>query len=61
MADKGGGEVWTPPFLADIICEQPLTRIRELREKFSRKKHGKGSMLNTKDLTEKQLSKKLVV
>ena len=21
---RGGGEVWTPPFLADIICEQPL-------------------------------------
>ena len=25
MADKGGGGVWTPPFLADLICEQPLT------------------------------------
>ena len=24
MADKGGGGVWTHPFLADIICEQPL-------------------------------------
>ena len=24
MADKGGRGVWTPPFLADIICEQPL-------------------------------------
>ena len=22
MADKGG--IWTPPFVADIICEQPL-------------------------------------
>ena len=21
---RGGGKVWTPPFLADIICEQPL-------------------------------------
>ena len=21
---KGGGGVWTPLFLADIICEQPL-------------------------------------
>ena len=21
---RGGGGVWTPPFLADIICEQPL-------------------------------------
>ena len=21
---SGTGEVWTPPFLADIICEQPL-------------------------------------
>ena len=26
MADKGGGGVWTPSFLADIICEQPLMR-----------------------------------
>ena len=25
MADKGGRRDWTPPFLADIICEQPLT------------------------------------
>ena len=25
LADKGGGGVWTPPFLADIVCEQPLT------------------------------------
>ena len=25
MADKGGRGVWTPPpFLADIICKQPL-------------------------------------
>ena len=24
LADKGGGGVWTPPFLADVICEQPL-------------------------------------
>ena len=24
MAYKGGRGVWTPPFLADIICEQPL-------------------------------------
>ena len=23
-ADKEGGGVWTSPFLADIICEQPL-------------------------------------
>ena len=23
-ADKGGGGVWPPPFLPDIICEQPL-------------------------------------
>ena len=22
-----GGEFWTPPFLADIICEQPLYLI----------------------------------
>ena len=21
----GGGLVWTPPFLVDIICEQPLS------------------------------------
>ena len=27
---KGGGGVWIPPFLADIICEQPLTgRVRK--------------------------------
>ena len=25
LADKGGKGVWTPPFLADVICEQPLT------------------------------------
>ena len=25
MADKGGREGLDPPFLADIICEQPLT------------------------------------
>ena len=25
LADKGGGGVWTPKFLADIICEHPLT------------------------------------
>ena len=25
LADKGGGGVCKPPFLADIICEQPLT------------------------------------
>ena len=24
LADKGGGEVCKPPFLAHIICEQPL-------------------------------------
>ena len=24
MADKGGRGVWTPPLLADIICEEPL-------------------------------------
>ena len=24
MAERGGGGVWTNPFLADIICEQPL-------------------------------------
>ena len=24
MADEGERGVWTPPFLADIICEQPL-------------------------------------
>ena len=24
MADKGRRKVWIPPFLADIICEQPL-------------------------------------
>ena len=23
-ADKGGRGVWTPPFLADTFCEQPL-------------------------------------
>ena len=23
---SGGRGVWTPPFLADIICEQPLSR-----------------------------------
>ena len=27
MADKGGRGVWTPQFLADIICEQPLTSV----------------------------------
>ena len=28
MADKGGGGLWTPPpFLAAIICEQPLIVI----------------------------------
>ena len=25
-----GGWVWTPPFLADIICEQPLTNSFEI-------------------------------
>ena len=30
MADKGGKGVWTPPFLADIICEQPLTGLGAL-------------------------------
>ena len=24
MADKGGEGFWTPPFLADKVCEQPL-------------------------------------
>ena len=24
LADKWGGVVLTPPFLADVICEQPL-------------------------------------
>ena len=24
MADKGGRGVWTPQFLADIVCEQPF-------------------------------------
>ena len=24
LADEGGRGVWTPPFLADIIFEQPL-------------------------------------
>ena len=28
---KGGGGVWTPPFLADIICEQPLRLVKLLR------------------------------
>ena len=23
--DEGGGKVWKPPKLTDIICEQPLT------------------------------------
>ena len=23
LDDKGGGGVWTHPFLADVICEQP--------------------------------------
>ena len=27
LADKGEGGVYTPPFLADIICEEPLTHI----------------------------------
>ena len=27
LADKGGRGVWTPPFLADVICEQPLTTV----------------------------------
>ena len=26
LADKGGGVVWTHPFLADIFWEQPLMR-----------------------------------
>ena len=38
MAEKGGrgvGEiltmaVWTPPFLADLICEQPLMATAEI-------------------------------
>ena len=25
LAYKGGRRVWTPPFFADVICEQPLT------------------------------------
>ena len=25
MADQGGKGVWTPPFWADIVCEQPFT------------------------------------
>ena len=25
----GGGGVWTPSFLADILCEQPLTPINK--------------------------------
>ena len=33
MADKGGRGIWTPPFLADIICEQSL--IREILSMFS--------------------------
>ena len=24
---RGGGGVWNPPFLADIICEHPLITI----------------------------------
>ena len=24
---RGGGGVWTPPFLADVICEQPLSDV----------------------------------
>ena len=31
MADKGGGEVWTPPFLADIICEQSLKDLSTIK------------------------------
>ena len=30
MADKGGGAVWTPPLMADIICKQPLTTGQKL-------------------------------
>ena len=27
MLSKGGGGVWRAPILADVICEQPLTRF----------------------------------
>ena len=36
MADEGGRGVWTPLFLADIICEQPLTYITKPPEKLHR-------------------------
>ena len=28
LADKGGGWVFTPPFLVNVICEQPLIVIQ---------------------------------
>ena len=31
LANKGGRGVWTPKLLADIICEQPLTRYLLVR------------------------------
>ena len=40
MADKGGGGLDPPPFLADLICEQPLmcTQQRIKFLEFTRKK-----------------------
>ena len=31
MAEEGWRGVWTPPFLADIICEQPLIVVSQTR------------------------------
>ena len=31
MADKGGRRGLDPPFLADIICEQPLTVLTKAK------------------------------
>ena len=32
MADKGGRGIWTPLFLADIICEQHLLLVHSKSE-----------------------------
>ena len=51
MADKGGSGGLDPPFLADIICEQPLTRSshkysnREGGGVFPMEAHGKILMM----------------
>ena len=32
LADKGRRGVWTPPFLADVICEQPLVSAQHVED-----------------------------